>query len=421
MWTKLFISVLLLVGSFLFLNTNFLSRLIFSQRHKEPISTTTSIFNTKVENNIFDLFSTKETNDCSDTSDISSIRYDISRLLGYESTNKTVNQYFKEQKAIKNDFAYITIIPSSHDLDPTVNATASAWCQSIRTIHTARSNFDIIALFSSPSINFHTGKYKCFDKLIFVDENVKTYMSTLRDPLDMDVVSKAWLFSLVQYKRIIYLKHNIAPIRSNIYNYFFKDYYLPNKKERIYSVAAPKKVYTQSSKLSPMSTNFMSLEPSVDTAAELLSIYGLGKWNTENGWMCYGAFDFDPVPQMESFENPNEPSIQYQLTQKKKVIQPWHQSSWTFESSWSDTGLIFYYHYLKHPDTSGIINELDFDHSLIEYVSQGLSCIPGYTLIKHEFIYLHFFCSVFYIYSLDGRAPVGKSSFFIHFVRYNGN
>lgn len=313
----------------------------------------------------FSIFHDADTKPCRISADIDKVRSELLAMITGHSNAVSTS---------KNDFAYITIIPVTNSVDPIVNETASAWCQSIRTIHSLRSNYDIVALFPSRTLNFHLEKFKCFDKLMFVDEVVKAYIGNRHASIDISVISKAWLFSLVQYKRIIFMKYNLAPVRSNIYNYFFKDYYLTDtghhvdgrKKE---SMVAPKKLYTQSSLLSPINSDFMSLEPDVNTAVELLSIYTVSQWNVNTGWNCYGSFDFDPLSRMESFEDPNEPSKQYQFNRKKDV-RPWHQSLWSFDSSWSDTGLIFYYQYLmSHPEMSGIIYELDFDHSLIEYVS----------------------------------------------------
>lgn len=377
---KLFIYFSLLLVTFFLINNKFFSSFISFWKH-HPV---TNIFNghseilsPSIQDSFEDYFSSKTTSDCSNIGDIAKIRNDLSRLfdvISVESKNNGpggIHQYFKSDHGT-NDFAYVTIIPASYDVDPIVNETAAAWCQSIRTIHSARSNFDIVALFPSQSIKFHPEKFKCFDKLLFVNKTLSAYMQSARDSVDISVISKAWLFSLVQYKRIIYLKHNLAPVRSNIYNYFFKDYYLAEGDTKIaYHTTIPKKLYTQSSVLSPINSNFMSLEPSIDTAIELLSIYAIGKWDVNNGWMCYGAFDFDPVSHMESFEDLNEPAMQYQL-HRKADVHPWHQSNWLFDSTWSDTGLLFYYHYLQNPKTSGIIYELDFDHSLIEYVSRVL-------------------------------------------------
>jgi len=179
------------------------------------------------------------------------------------------------------------------------------------------------------------------------------------------------------------MKHNLAPVRNTVYNYFFKDSYLAGDETDETDIAAPKKLYTQSSMLSPININFMSLEPSIDTAVDLLSIYITSKWDINNGWMCYGSFDFDPASRMESFENPNEPSMQYQLN-KKKEVHPWRESVWSFDASWSDTGLLFYYHYLLHPETSGLIYEWDFDHLVLEYDVR--------LYVSYIYIYI-FYCS----------------------------
>lgn len=407
MW-PLLISFVLLLGAFCYLINTFVSTnsfVLLRQWHVHPESS--SFINKQMdvsssstlESDIFNIFSNKDktrsvSSECNDLEKgMSKIRQDLSDLIDSDSMKLKAKNFDSESnnfshqlvKRSTNDFAYVTVVPAGHDLDPIVNETAAAWCQSIRTIHTARSNFDIVAVFSSStsSRNFHTEKYKCFDKLVFVDESVVGYLANLHDSVDMDVVSKLWLFSLVHYKRVIFLKHNLAPVRSNIYNYFFKDYYLTGKTGKDRQLNAPKKLYTQSSMLSPINSNFMSLEPNIDTAVELLSIYALRKWDADSGWMCYGSFNFDPVSRMESFESSFEPAMSYQLN-KKKQVRPWKDSAWSFDSSWLDTGLLFYYHYLIHSELSGIIYELDFDHSLIEYVSY---CFDTYSC---------YFCSLLY-------------------------
>jgi hypothetical protein len=268
-----------------------------------------------------------------------------------------------------NDFAYITVIPIDHETNSIVSETVLVWCQNLRSIHIDRTNYDIVALFpTSPSKQqSYSEQYKCFDKLMSVDESIYNFFSNYQaSKMDSLVISKLWMFSLVQYKRVIFMKYSIGPVRNNIYNYFFKDYYLNDGTDK--SIITPKKLYTQSSELSPINADFMSLEPSIETAVDLLSLYALGKWDVNIGWMCYGPFDFDPDSRMESFEDPNESFKQY-LVNRKKEVHPWQESTWSFDASWSDTGLLFYYHYLKHPETSGLINEWDFDQSVIEFVS----------------------------------------------------
>jgi len=268
-----------------------------------------------------------------------------------------------------NDFAYVTVVPIDYETNSIMNETSSAWCENLRSIHSSRSNFDIVALFptSASKQQSYSQKYKCFDKLMSVDESIHNFFSNYQaSKMDSLVISKLWMFSLVQYKRVIFMKYNIGPVRNNIYNYFFKDYYLNDGTDK--SIITPKKLYTQSNDLSPINADFMSLEPSIETAVDLLSIYALGQWNVDIGWMCYGPFDFDPASRMESFEDPNQPFKQY-LVNKKKEDHPWREPTWSFDASWSDTGLLFYYHYLLHPESSGLINELDFDHSVIEFVS----------------------------------------------------
>jgi hypothetical protein len=263
-----------------------------------------------------------------------------------------------------NDFAYVTIIPIDHETNSIVNGTASAWCQNLRSIHSSRLNFDIVALFpTSPSKQqSYTEQYKCFDKLLFVDESIHRFLGNFQAlKIDSVVIPKLWMFSLVQYKRVIFMKYNIGPVHNN-YNYFFKDYYLNDGTDK--SIITPKKLYTQSSELSPINVDFMSLEPSIETAVDLLSIYALGQWDANSGWMCYGPFHFDPASRMESFEDPDQPFKRY-LVNRKQEVRPWRESTWSFDASWSDTGLLFYYHYLLHPESSGLINELDILVSII--------------------------------------------------------
>jgi len=316
-----------------------------------------------------------------------------------------------------NEFAYVTVVAVPSELqrsDNTVNisetSSANDWCQSIRTSHDLLANYDIVAIFAySSSSNVNSEKFHCFDKLLFVDEsliNDINNMEALRPgassssgqvSIDSSVISKLWIFSLVQYKRIIFMKPNLAPVHSAVYNYFFKDYYLtsgdgPDNK----NIATPKKMYSQSSKLSPINTDFLSLEPNIDTAVDLLSIYALGKWDVNNGWLCYGPFDFDPLSRMESFEdllNPTNQQKPYQLNRKKEV-HAWREFSWSFDASWSDTGLLFYYHYLKHPESSGLIDEW-FDYSVIEHVSILISnrsvCIPSHVLTHQNLQYIYIY------------------------------
>ena len=326
-----------------------------------------------------DIFTYSAVKDCQDTTEILEIRKHLSNALLFYHDHP-IN---KKEIDMSNDFAYVTVIPTDHKTNSIVNETASAWCQSIRTTHSSYSNFDIVALYSSSSRNIHTEKYKCFDKLLFVDETVTNLFSNYTS-VDPSVVSKLWMFSLVQYKRVLFMKHNLAPVRSTVYNYFFKDYYLSDGTDK--TIYTPKKLYTQSNMLSPINTNFMTLEPNIDTAVDLLTIYALGKWDVSSGWMCYGPFDFDPVSRMESFEKPFEPSMRYQLNRKKEV-HPWRESTWSFDASWSDTGLLFYYHYLLHPETSGVLYELDFDHSVIEYDVRMCNTISSKVyLVMHIFI-----------------------------------
>jgi hypothetical protein len=299
---------------------------------------------------------------------LSNIIFNQLELVKLQRTNK--------EEEVANDYAYVTII---HETNSIINETASGWCKNMRATHSSYSNFDIVALFSSSSSRnsmIHTEKYKCFDKLLYVDEKVSNFLSNYTSNIDSSVISKLWMFSLVQYKRVIFMKYNLAPVHSTVYDYFFKDYYLAGDGADEDDISTPKKLYTQSSMLSPINTDFMSLEPNIDTAVDLLSIYAVGKWDVNNGWMCYGSFDFDPASRMESFENPNEPSIQYQVN-KEKDIYSWKESAWSFDASWSDTGLLFYYNYLLHPESSGVLYELDFDHSVIEYVSSNNEYFSG--------------------------------------------
>ena len=389
-WKLLGSLVVLLVGNFLFsIRTKFFSGWNFHNNNILEIKSgwiqkyVPGLFLFDHHNNMLhaqesqfgDFFANNDNNNipCIVSGNAIKIRKEISDILLLNQYVTTDSQQLEIESKMSNDFAYVTVIPIDHETNLVVNETASAWCQSIRTIHSShshmRANFDIVALFSSPSKTNQAERYKCFDRLLFVHEKVNDYLGSIHTSLDSSVVSKLWIFSLVQYKRIIFMKHNVAPLRINIYNYFFKDYYLAGG-SMDKSIYTPKKLYSQSSMLSPINTNFMSLEPNIDTAVDLLSIYALqvGKWDVSRGWMCYGSFDFDPVSHMESFEDPNEPFKQYQLNRKKEV-HPWRESAWSFDASWSDTGLLFYYHYLLHPKTSGVLYELDFDHTVIEYVS----------------------------------------------------
>jgi len=206
-WKLLLLSSILLVAAFLFITNKKLfvfhhdndmkssDKIITVQEEKEE-----TMMATFTKNNI-------DINDCNnrDIKMIPEIRNHLSNMI-FNQLELVKLQRTNKEEEVANDYAYVTII---HETNSITNETASGWCKNMRATHSSYSNFDIVALFSSSSSRnsmIHAAKYECFDKLLYVDKKVNDFLSNYTSNIDSSVISKLWMFSLVQYKRVIFMK-----------------------------------------------------------------------------------------------------------------------------------------------------------------------------------------------------------------------
>ena len=110
----------------------------------------------------------------------------------------------------------------------------------------------------------------------------------------------------------------------------------------------------------------MSLEPNLQSVADLQMFYHIGSWNNATGWMDYGSFTFSP--EYSSVVKPeNAPwraklQLIKQMEEQKKTTETivvdekfpyvpliphpsadtanknWVDASWSFYCSWADQG-----------------------------------------------------------------------------------
>ena len=225
------------------------------------------------------------------------------------------------------DFAYATLLSDTeaNSFKRQFVASAVVWCASIRHSYTdeflaatstsppksrslASLPFDVVLLIRGKlSDKSKESLAGCFDRIIPVQDFGRTPSGVADSAYNSIVRAKLWAFSLTEYKRVQFMDADQMIIR-NLDHYFFRHHYMVTGTDVREATVPVRKFYTQVSIQSPVCSAFFSFEPDRRTVVDLMSIFDIGRWNTVDGWMDYGAYDFPYQRIVESFADPLQPS-----------------------------------------------------------------------------------------------------------------
>lgn len=274
--------------------------------------------------------------------------HDTLETVGFQSqqsVHEMLTSTVRSSKPAKHQYAYVTYIdlPVSNKVTFDVSALVKPllWCQSVRHASTTNASsssgstdvtvldYDVVGLLAStPNATVRHKLHSCFDRLLVNISALTLTPSNLHNPVvehryatgesdsnheevdEDDAVAdsgrfKVWTFALIEYKRVQFFDTaNGALVLKDMDAYFFRNDLSSTRDESSTTSASSssgsgtgrvfRPFYAPYSALSPISTHYFSVRPSIQTLVDLMELYLIDRWEPQSGWMGYGAFGFAP-------------------------------------------------------------------------------------------------------------------------------